>query len=166
MSCSVLSHLQRICLDANIFEMMPRKTGGKKIVLVRVDMACVYMYIYYISELECILKYHIESLIRFDLNNNNDDKWYGRVIIVKQPTLLVSVYHCLSKMFRQGTFYSRYIKSRSLSSSLPSSCRDRPPNETHCNYTVNTQLNKIKQRFSLLTCTYRIVIYYTFHLIQ
>ena len=37
MNYSVLSHLQWIHLDANILEMMPRKTGDKKIVSVRVD---------------------------------------------------------------------------------------------------------------------------------
>ena len=39
MNYSVLSRLQWISLDTNIIETMSRKTGGKKIVLVRVDMA-------------------------------------------------------------------------------------------------------------------------------
>ena len=36
---SVLHRLQWICLDANILETMPRKTGEKRIILVCVDMA-------------------------------------------------------------------------------------------------------------------------------
>ena len=41
MNYSVLSCFQWICVDANIFEMMPRKREEKKIVLVHVDKALV-----------------------------------------------------------------------------------------------------------------------------
>ena len=37
----LLSRLQWIRLDTRILETMPRKTGGKKIILVRVDMDLV-----------------------------------------------------------------------------------------------------------------------------